>query len=107
LIDLGGIVVEVGGGGGLIVVVACWRRGRAVLGEWTKAEVPMYTYHTDQSAAVPYTSTHFIAMRASQRRFQAIIFGLAEYFATEINFFVASLAPYLHFHKETRISMNK
>jgi hypothetical protein len=41
----------------------------------------MYTYHIDQSAAVSYTSTHFIAMRESQRRFQAIIFGKAKYFA--------------------------
>ena len=39
-------------------------------------------------------------MREPQRRFQAFFVGKANYFFTKTIFFVDSLAPYVHFHKE-------
>ena len=39
-------------------------------------------------------------MREPQRRFQAFFVGKANYFFTKTFFFVDSLAPYVHFHKE-------
>ena len=39
-------------------------------------------------------------MREPQRRFQAFFVGKANYFCTKTIFFVDSLAPYVHFHKE-------
>jgi hypothetical protein len=75
--------------------------------QWEMWKFPYVRGHIDQSATIPYTSTHFIAMRESQRRFQAIIYGKAKYFLAKIFFSVVSLAPYVHFHEETRIYMNK
>ena len=39
-------------------------------------------------------------MREPQRRFQAFFVGKVKYFFTKTIFFVDSLAPYVHFHKE-------
>ena len=39
-------------------------------------------------------------MREPQIRFQAFFVGKEKYFVTKIIFFVDSLAPYVHFHKE-------
>ena len=58
------------------------------------------TSNSTSSSSVSYTSTHFIAMREPQRRFQAFFVGKANYFFTRTIFFVDSLAPYVHFHKE-------
>ena len=58
------------------------------------------TSNSTSSSSVSYTSTHFIAMREPQRRFQAFFVGKANYFFTKTIFFVDSLAPYVHFHKE-------
>ena len=58
------------------------------------------TSNSTSSSSDSYTSTHFIAMREPQRRFQAFFVGKANYFFTRTIFFVDSLAPYVHFHKE-------
>ena len=58
------------------------------------------TSNSTSSSSVSYTSTHFIAMREPQRRFQAFFVGKVKYFFTKTIFFVDSLAPYVHFHKE-------
>ena len=58
------------------------------------------TSNSTSSSSDSYTSTHFIAMREPQRRFQAFFVGKANYFFTKTFFFVDSLAPYVHFHKE-------
>ena len=58
------------------------------------------TSNSTSSSSDSYTSTHFIAMREPQRRFQAFFVGKVKYFFTKTFFFVDSLAPYVHFHKE-------
>ena len=58
------------------------------------------TSNSTSSSSDYYTSTHFIAMREPQRRFQAFFVGKVKYFFTKTIFFVDSLAPYVHFHKE-------
>ena len=58
------------------------------------------TSNSTSSSSVTYTSTHFIAMREPQIRFQAFFVGKEKYFVTKIIFFVDSLAHYVNFHKE-------
>ena len=68
--------------------------------ELVLARIHTHGYHINQSASDSYTSTHFIAMREPQIRFQAFFVGKEKYFVTKIIFFVDSLAHYVHFHKE-------
>ena len=49
--------------------------------QWAMWKFPYVRGHIDQSATISYTSTHFIAMGETQRRFQALIDGRAKYFS--------------------------
>ena len=75
--------------------------------QWAMWKFPYIRDHIDQSATISYTSTHFISMGETQRRFQAKIDGRAKCSFTRTFVSGASWVPYVHFHEETRIYMNK
>ena len=65
------------------------------------------TSNSTSSSSVSYTSTHFIAMREPQRRFQAFFVGKVKYFFTKTIFFCRLLGPLRPFPQRKRISIHK